>query len=149
MKNKVVLILACLIVGVALLLSAGCAQDDSDDSSTSESATENVEEAEPAAEGDSSEEDASSDGASSEISAFVGTWENAEGGVFRVLTLREDGTADTVNYAGSEAPATWTLEDIYMKVETDGGESYGSDTMWISDTEWDWAYEDGTWTLAE
>ena len=52
-------------------------------------------------------------------------------------------------YADLKTDATWTLEDGYLRVETVDGETWGNNIMWVSETEWDWAYEDGTWTAAE
>lgn len=149
MSRRVVLILACVLLGVASLLVAGCAEDSSGDIDPSPATESNDEEQSTAVdeEEEPAEQGASTEGSAGELSVFLGTWENPEGSVFRVITFREDGTADTLNYGDLEAQATWTLEDGYLKVETDGGESWGSPVEWISDTEFAWAYESGTWTL--
>jgi hypothetical protein len=146
MSNRVAWILACVLLGAMLVLAAGCSSDSGEESETAPAATEDAAEE---AEAEETESDETSDEPATGMAAFAGTWENAQGSVFRLITFREDGTADTVNYSDVEAPATWTLEDGYLEVETDGGESWGSDTMWLSDTEWDWAYEDGTWIAVE
>jgi len=149
MSRKVILILACVFIGVASLLVTGCAEDSSEDINSS-SATESGDEEQSTAvdgEEESTEQGTSTEEGTEELSVFLGTWENPEGSVFRVITFREDGTADTLNYGDLEAEATWTLEDGYLKVETDGGESWGSPVEWISDAEFAWAYESGTWTL--
>ena len=143
MSRRVLLSLVCVFIGVGALLVTGCAEDSSEDIN-SPSATESNDEAQSEA---VDEEEESAEGGAEELSVFLGTWENPEGSVFRVITFREDGTADTVNYGDLEAEATWTLEDGYLEVETDGGESWGSSVEWISDAEFAWAYESGTWTL--
>jgi hypothetical protein len=41
------------------------------------------------------------------VAAFVGTWEDIEGGVFAPITLNADGTAAVTNYAGMKTEGTW------------------------------------------
>jgi len=140
MFKRVVLGLVCVVLGAVLLVSVGCTSDsDEPDSSTSTESSEDV----------SEDEAASADEGAEEAFALAGSWENAEGSVFREITFYEDGTADTVNYGDVAAEATWTLEDDYLKVETASGESWGSPIEWISDPEFDWANESGTWTQVE
>ena len=123
-------VLRVLTMAVALLLLAGCSQ----------AVPESVVPAPASQDSPTAEE-------TDVFPVIAGTWENPEGSVFRVITFRSDGTADTVNYGDLEVEATWTLEDGYLKVETDGGESWGSPVEWVSDTEFAWANESGTWVL--
>ena len=138
LRNRTILLIGIIALLVGSLGLVGCSSSDSGEEEQSEAADEEEE---------SAEQETSTEGDTDELSVFVGSWENPEGSVFRVITFREDGTADTVNYGDLEAEATWTLEDGYLEVETDGGESWGSPVEWISDTEFAWAYESGTWTL--
>jgi hypothetical protein len=139
-----------LIALLALVVVGGCTEGESDDSpaETEESSTEAE-----STDGDAAEEDAtdaSSDGEEEdEMAAFVGTWENTEGGVFTLITFNADGTATVTNYAGMKTEGTWSIEEGYLEVTSTEDENYGAMMIWLTETEWDWAYEDGTWTAVE
>ena len=153
--TRIAIILGLALVLLASFALAGCSSSDADDAETSE-AESNSTESEGADDASTTDEDAegedsdsSADGSGDDTAAFVGTWENSDGSVFRVITFNGDGTANVTTYADLKTDATWSLEDGYLRVETVDGEAWGNSVVWVSETEWDWAYEDGTWTQAE
>jgi hypothetical protein len=150
------LIVLGLVALLAVAVTVACSSSDSDDASTEaeQSSTEaESTDGENASDGEAEEGDADgSSGAGSaddEMAAFIGTWENAEGGVFKLITFNGDGTATVTNYSDMKSEGTWSIEEGYLEVTSTADETYGAMMIWLTDTEWDWAYEDGTWTMVE
>lgn len=132
-----VLVLTGLLIG---LLATGCSAPRTARPSGAESTAQEVREA-PA------EPEVSTEALA--VPDLAGSWENREGSVFRMLVLREDGTAETSNYAGVESGGSWTLDDDYLRVESTRGETWGSPFEWVSPSEFAWANESGTWKRVE
>jgi hypothetical protein len=151
--------LALIALGLVALLAVaalgGCSSSESDDptSDVEESTTQEGTEGEGSGDGEASEDGAGESSAEGsgddEMAAFIGTWENAEGGVFKLITFNGDGTATVTNYSDMKSEGTWSIEEGYLEVTSTADETYGAMMIWLDDTEWDWAYEDGTWTMVE
>ncbi len=105
LRNRTIVFIAILALLLGALGLVGCSSSD-----------------EPAEETESTEASTEESADAGSNDALVGTWENAEGTYFSAITFASDGTGTGVDIDGTEAPATWTLEDDYLEVtiEYDG-----------------------------
>ena len=132
-KGSVRLAVLAMVLALARVPAAtGCASDDAQEQSETETAGQAAEDdAGEASDGDPTTEDTEEPSGDDLEMSYIGVFTiDVEDAVFSEVELRADGTATYTLYSGETLEGTWAVdEEQYLTMEADNGESVSGTTM--------------------